>query len=115
MSLPELTSDMTSMAGSSPKQIAAIAVLRLYERYFHEMATNPNVNIDRMTAAILISCPEDKQREAMWKEYCKLRDDEKTGEEQLTRVLTASVMAVGKWYQYMSNAMGLNEKSTGGG
>lgn len=108
MPLPELTSDISGMAGSSPKNIAAIAILRLYERYFEYMAINPDVNVDRMTAAILISCPEKAQREEMWKRY--LAEKEK----QDGNVVTASVYAVGDWYQYMSNAMGLNEKSTGG-
>jgi hypothetical protein len=107
MGLPELTSDLNDMAGSSPKTIAAVSVLRLYEKFFDYMSVNPNVNVERMTAALLISCPEKARREAMWTTYLKERD---AGGE-----VNAAIYAAGEWYEYMSNAMGLNEKSTGAG
>jgi hypothetical protein len=107
MGMPELTSDIQGMAGSSPKNIAAIAVLRLYEKYFEYMAIHENVNVEQMTAALLICCPEKKRREEMWKTY--LEQKKATGSE-----VSASVYSVGDWYEYMSGAMGLNETSTGG-
>ena len=110
MPMPELTSDMNNMAGLSPKKVAAVAILRLYEKYFDNMAANKDVNIDRMTAAILISCPENDQRERLWKLYRDTRDKDNNDDQ-----LTASVVAVGAWYQYMSGAMGLTESSTMGG
>jgi hypothetical protein len=109
MGLPELTSDINDMAGSSPKTIAAVSVLRLYEKFFDYMSINPNVNVERMTAALLISCPEKAIRERMWKLYLKERDAPGGGE------VNAAIYAAGEWYEYMSNAMGLNEKSTGAG
>ena len=108
MGLPELTGDISGMAGMSPKNIAAISVLRLYEKYFDYMATSKDINIDRMTAALLICCPEENRRKELWDLYEKERDRE--GGNQIT----ASVLAVGGWYQYMSSAMGLTEQSRGG-
>ena len=109
MGLPELTGDISGMAGMSPKNIAAISVLRLYEKYFDYMATGgQNINIDRMTAAILISCPEENRRNELWTIYETERDKPNGNQ------ITASVLAVGGWYQYMSFAMGLTEQSRGG-
>lgn len=96
------------MAGMSPKNIAAISVLRLYEKYFDYMATSKDINIDRMTAALLICCPEEHKREELWKKYTDERDKQDGNQ------ITASVLAVGGWYQYMSFAMGLTEQSRGG-
>jgi hypothetical protein len=115
MALPELTGDMMTMAGASPKAIAAISFLRLFEKYFDNMATNPDVNIDRMTAAMLICCPEKQQRELMWNKYTEERNAGVGTEDEAIRIVSASVHSVGDLYEYMSNAMGLNEKSTGGG
>lgn len=108
MGMPELTADMGSMAGLSPKKFAAVSILRLYEKYFDFMVEK--YGVEGATAAILISCPERNVREEMWKRYTDERDKENGGNE-----VTASVYSVGDWYQYMSDAMGLNEKSTGGG
>ena len=108
MGLPELTGDISGMAGMSPKNIAAISVLRLYEKYFDYMATSKDINIDRMTAALLICCPEEHTREELWKKYTDERDKQDGNQ------ITASVLAVGGWYQYMSFAMGLTEQSRGG-
>jgi hypothetical protein len=107
MGLPELTADISSLAGSSPKNIAAIAVLRLYEKYWEAMALDNNFNVERGTAALIICCPEANKREAIWAKFISERD--KTGS-----LTTASVLAVGEWYTYMSSAMGLHEKSYGG-
>ena len=108
MGMPELTGDINDMAGSSPKNIAAIAALRLYEKYFDYMASNPEVNIDRMTAALLISCTHKTKREQMWQTYMDKKSQDGCNE------VTASVYAVGEWYEYMSNALGLNDQSVGG-
>lgn len=108
MGMPELTGDINALAGSSPKNIAAIAALRLYEKYFDYMAVSENVNIDRLTAALLISCTEKRQREGMWEEYIKLKE---TPDLNPT---TASVHAVGMWYEFMSKSLGLTEQSVGG-
>jgi hypothetical protein len=107
MGMPELTSDMSSMAGLSPKKVAAIATLRMFEKYFDFMTNT--YGIEGATAALLITCTEKPQREAMWKRYTDERD------KQDGNLVTASVYSVGDWYQYQCNAMGLNEQSTGGG
>ena len=108
MAMPELTGDINDLAGSSPKNIAAIAALRLYEKYFDNMSTNPEVNVDRMTAALLISCTQTKKREEMWEKYTKAKNENGGNE------VFASVIAVGEWYEYMSESLGLSEKSVGG-
>ena len=109
MPVTELTADISSMAGSSPKSIAAIMTLRLYEKYFDYLAHNVGggIDIDGLTAAILISCPEKTLREKMWSDY--VTEKEKTGD-----VKTASVHAVGDWWTYMVDAMGLQEVTSGG-
>ena len=114
MVMPELTSDVASVAGMSPKKIAGLLILRLYEKFFDNMAANPDVNMDRMTAAILISCPEKAQRERLWKLYVDTRDEDENLPME-TRVLTAAIKACGEWWQYQCNAMGLNDETTGGG
>lgn len=107
MGSPDFGSDMM-MAGQSPKVIAAILTMRIYEKYFDYMASGgAEINVERMTAALLITCPEKKQRETMWKTFIDQR-------KELDSEVAASVYAVGDWYEYMSNAMGLNEKSVGG-
>jgi hypothetical protein len=106
MGMPEFTTDMSGMAGSSPKNIQAIAILRIYEKYWDQMATNENFQIDRATAATIITCPDAKQRDEMWKFYTAQRDK--------TNAVDASVLAVGMWYSFMADSMGLNEKSTAG-
>jgi hypothetical protein len=115
MGMPELTGDINDFGGSSPKNIAAIAALRLYEKYFDYMSTGEHINIDRMTAALLISCTETQEREKMWNTYRterkRLTDE---GETDLTAETTASVLAVGKWYEFMSKCLGLTEQSIGG-
>jgi hypothetical protein len=105
MALPEITGDLAGMAGASPKTVATISFLRLYEKYWDNMATNPDFIIDRGTAALIIACPEEEQRNRIWQSYI----DEKAK----TNEVNASVIAVGKMYTYMSDAMGLYEKSTG--
>jgi hypothetical protein len=112
MGMPELTSDLSDMAGLSPKKVAAVAALRLYEKYVDYMAKPEGVSIDGLTAAVIISCTEEAQREAMWQAYLDERDKQDGGS---AAKFTASVYAIGKWYQYMSNSMGLTERSTGGG
>ena len=115
MAMPEINGDINDMAGSSPKNIAAIAALRLYEKYFDYMAVGEHVNIDRMTAALLISCTETKQRKTLWETYLTEKKAVlDKGEEDLTAETTASVEAVGQWYEYMSKMLGLTETSIGG-
>jgi hypothetical protein len=106
MGMPEFTTDMSGMAGSSPKNIQAIAILRIYEKYWDQMATNPDFQVDRATAATIITCPDAKQRDKMWQLY--LTEKENSNE------VNASVLAIGAWYSFMADSMGLNEKSTAG-
>ena len=98
-----------SMAGSSPKTIAAILMMRIYEKYFDYMASGgEQINIQRMTAALIITCPEKSKREEIWQTFLTEKDKPNGNE------MSASVYAVGEWYQYMSNALGLNESTYGG-
>jgi hypothetical protein len=69
MALPEITGDLSGMAGASPKTVATISFLRLYEKYWDNMATNPDFIIDRGTAALIIACPEEEQRNRIWQSY----------------------------------------------
>ena len=73
------------------------------------MSMGENVNVERMIAALIVSCPEEKQRNAIWTKYINERDAPGGS------VTKAAIYAAGTWYQYMSNAMGLYEQSTGGG
>jgi hypothetical protein len=115
MGMPELTGDINDFAGSSPKIVAAIAALRLYEKYFDYMSTGEHINIDRMTAALLISCTDTGKRKKLWESYVsekkKIVED---GESVVSADTTASVLAVGDWYEYMSKSLGLTEQSIGG-
>lgn len=115
MGMPELTGDIGDLAGSSPKTIAAILTLRLYEKYFDYMAAGEKISIDKMTAALLISCTESTERKKLWDQYLtekkRILDQ---GEPTASAETTASVIAVGGWYEFMSKSLGLTETSVGG-
>jgi len=102
MSMPELTADMSTFQDVNPQRVATISMLRLYEKYFDYMVEI--YGADGATAAIIISCPEEEPRKEMWKRYITARGDD--GDKN--KIMSASVIGVGMWYQYMSNAMGLN-------
>lgn len=106
MGMPELTADMSTFADVHPQRVATFSILRLYEKYFDYMVET--YGADGATAAIIISCPEEAPRKEMWRRYIAARDNPDIDSSDGDRIMTASVAGVGMWYQYMSNAMGLN-------
>jgi hypothetical protein len=102
MGMPELTADMSTFMDVQPQRVAVFSMLRQYEKYFDNMVET--YGADGATAAIIISCPETEPRKEMWRRYLEARGND--GDKN--KIMTASVIGVGLWYQYMSNALGLN-------
>ena len=107
MATPDFGTDTGSMTGASPKTITTVLILRMLERYYIDMGHPDAFDMDGATAALLITCTDEKLRNDLWNQY--IDEKEKTGS-----VKTASVRAVGKWWEHVVNVLGLQETTSGG-
>lgn len=115
MPLPAISLDSLSASGGKPKDYYLIEFFRLYEKYWDEM-TKSNGNdlaIDVATGMLLAFCPHKATREKMWDDYLKVKMGH--GDVKGKGSLTASILAAGDFFTYLSDTLEFTEEAYAGG
>jgi len=90
-------------------------LLNRCNEFSRDIKTHDNVDVSAMTADLLSYCPDVKEREKMWKEFVKRKNDETTeGKSSSERELNASILTKGDFWAYICGVLEFTESSYGG-
>jgi hypothetical protein len=101
--------------GGKPKDFYIFEFFRCWESYKDDMIKNPlNKDvIDITTALFLAICPDKAKRNELWDQYIELqKTPDRDGKKRSS--VTASILATGDMWTYLSEVMEFTEEAYAG-
>ena len=110
MVMAQINLDSLTSSGGKPKDFYLLEFFRLYEKYWDDMRASQGEStaIDICTGLLIGSCPHKPTRERIWNEYLQVRDTKGKSS------ITASILASGEIWDYLSNTMEFTEEAYAG-
>jgi hypothetical protein len=107
-----LTSGGGSVSGGSPKIIYTIFLIGLCKSHFEAMGSGSISIVNFKTAALIAYCPNRDKRDELWRTYSEESKMSGDPEQDMSKMVTASVHAVGELMSYLNTVLEFETVST---
>lgn len=105
----------TDLINGSPKNMVTYFLLNRCNEFSRDIKSHDKVDVSAMTADLLSYCPDVKEREKMYVDFVKRKDDEGTlGRNAAERELNAAILCKGDFWAYICRVLEFTESSNGG-
>ena len=104
----------TDLINGSPKNMVTYFLLNRCNEFSRDIKSHDKIDVSAMTADLLSYCPDEKEREKMWKEFTKRKDEEVEGYDKQARELNAAILTKGDFWAYICRVLEFTESSNGG-
>jgi hypothetical protein len=98
----------STITGGSPKIIYTIFLIGLCKSHFDSMEPDKMMAVNYKTAALIAYCPSREKRDELWTMY----SDEVGDASDMSKVVSASVHAIGELMSYLNSVLEFETTST---